>query len=69
MPVDIKYVGTDAEQTVNLTKLKAFLSMTPSEVGNYIENNVVDLASAKDMLVTMGRLMKVQAEEILKLRR
>ena len=68
MPLNIDYVGTDAEQTVNLTKLKAFLAMTPLEVGAYLESHIVDLASAKDMMVTMGMLLKFQADEILKLR-
>lgn len=62
MRVDHK--GTDEEVTLINPKVKAFLDMTPAEVGQYIDTHVTSLTTAKEMLVTMGMLMSVMAKEI-----
>ena len=64
MPLNINYTGTEDEQTVNSTRLKAFLNMTPNEVGVYVENHVTDLATAKEVLVDVAILLRLAAKEI-----
>ena len=64
MPLNIDYEGTEDEQTINSTRLKAFLAMTPNEVGVYVENQVVDLATAKEVLVDVAILLRLAAKEI-----
>jgi len=69
MPLNVSYTGTDAEQTKIDPVVKAFLDMSPTEVGNYIDTQVTDLASAKDILKIIGKILKVAAEEIQELKR
>ena len=64
MPLNIDYEGTEDEQTINSARLKAFLAMTPVEVGVYVENHVTDLASAKEILVDVAMLIRLAAKEI-----
>ena len=69
MPLDINYTGTDNEQAINSPKLKAFLAMTPAEVGTWVDGQVTDLASAKEVLIDLAKLVSVAAREIKELRK
>ena len=69
MPLNVSYTGTENEVAKNSTKLKAFLAMTPAEVGTYVDNNVTDLASAKEILIDLAMLVSVAAREIKELKR
>ena len=64
MALTVEYEGTEDEQTINSVRLKAFLDMTPNEVGVYVENHVTDLATAKEVLVDVAILLRLAAKEI-----
>jgi len=68
MPLNINYEGTVDEQTINFTKLKTLLDMTPVEVGSYIDGYVQDLDTAKQILIDLAMLLRVAAKEIKTLR-
>ncbi|RLB94475.1 MAG: hypothetical protein DRH26_01115 [Deltaproteobacteria bacterium] len=66
MPLNVDYTGTDKEQAINSPRLKAFLAMSPVEVGEYIDSHVIDLATAKDTIKDMAMILAVMKDFIKK---
>jgi len=69
MPLNINYEGTEDERSVRKDRVKDFLAMSPTQVEAYMESMVVDIPSAREALGTLSMLLRVQAEEIAKLRK
>ncbi len=64
MALSAQYEGTEDEQTINSTRLKAFLAMTPNEVGVYIDAHVTDLETAKQAIKDVAMLIRLAVKEI-----
>ena len=64
MPVNAEYIGTDDENTTQLPTLKAFLSKTPAEVGDYVQNKIVDAGTSKEVSKDLAMLLSVAMREI-----
>lgn len=52
------------QEAKTYAKLKALAGMTPTEVKNYIDANVTDLASAKDVLKTLAIAVSIMARRL-----
>jgi len=61
----MKIVATKTEEEVDRAAIRrhAILNATPRQIDNYIENNVTDLASAKEALKLIAKLVILRPQE------
>lgn len=69
--MEINYIGSNKEKSESQIKeentkndlLQKLMEATPQEVGTWIDNNVTDLKSAKNVLKHMGMLVCYLAQK------
>jgi len=59
------FIGTKTEEDSDKSRLRkdAILNATPKQIDNYIENNVTDLASAKQVLKLIAKIAILRPQD------
>ena len=54
----------DAYDAANYAKLRALVQMTPTQVSNWVANNVTNLAQAQDAIATLAIAVAILARKL-----